>query len=177
MRWMHNMNLGSSLPFTRNIRGSPRMPNRGRLGLMPAYPLTCIRFSLGCISFVKIPGQRSKNDRLYGSGVAFDPPSVQRGISGRTDRQKRESVKYRDSNLTGTYWAPLTTGGVRGVSPIGRRIIYTLAIINPNRPAWISIHSRAPKRGRFRHFIMKSERTRRRSARKETRSDDIFGND
>lgn len=96
---------------------------------MPAYPLTCIRFSLGCISFVKIPGQKSRNDRLYGSGLAFDPPDAQRGIAGRTDRQKRESVKYRDSNLTGTYWGPLTTGGARGVGPIGRRIC-TSAIIS-----------------------------------------------
>lgn len=96
---------------------------------MPAYPLTCIRFSLGCISFVKIPGQRSRNDRLYGSSVAFDPPDVQRGIAGRTDRQKRESVKYRDSNLTGTYWTPLTTGGAQGADPIGRRIC-TSAIIS-----------------------------------------------
>lgn len=55
------------------------------------------------------------------------PPTPQRGIAGRTDRQKRESVKYRDSNLTGTYWAPLT--GPEESAPIGR----ASAIISPNR--------------------------------------------
>jgi len=123
------MNVGFSLSRSRGICAVLRECRTGRPGLMPAYPLTCIRFSLGCISFVKIPGQRSRNDRLYGSGVAFDPLDAQRGIAGRTDRQKRESVKYRDSNLTGTYWVPLTTGGARGA---GRSVVvYTSAIINP----------------------------------------------
>lgn len=63
--------------------------------------LTCLQaFLSGCISFVKIPGQRSP------AGIVFmdlRPRLTRASPPELLDRQKRESVKWRDSNLTGTY--------------------------------------------------------------------------
>jgi len=68
--------------------------------------------------------------------VLFDPPEAPASPHGRrTDRQKRESVKYRDSNLTGTYWARRPATGP-GPPMIGRR---TLAVISQADRRWTSI--------------------------------------
>jgi len=66
--------------------------------------------------------------------VLFDPPEAPATSphGRRTDRQKRESVKYRDSNLTGTYWARRPATGP-GPPMIGRR---TLAVISQADRRW-----------------------------------------
>lgn len=166
---MHNREPELPLPsFARNIRVSSRMSRTGRPGLMPAYPLTCIRFSPGLYLICKdFETKEQERDHLYGSGVAFDLPSFpvprpRDASTGRTDRQKRESVKYRDSNLTGTYWAcrPGYTGRIpRRVGPSDLRLLLVTdqRKREKDRHGFPYIPIAAPKRGRFRHLIMKFE--------------------
>lgn len=61
-------------------------------------------FHFSCISFVKIPGQR-RHEKSFVVRLLRGawPEPISAGSSRILDGQKRESVKWRDSNLTGTY--------------------------------------------------------------------------
>lgn len=141
-RRMHNTNLSpprprppSPLSFTRNTRGSSRMPN-GSTGVNACVPPHVhLLFSWLYLIYKDSGTKEQERSSLWiwrGVWPPFPLSRRPKGHSrGRTDRQKRESVKYRDSNLTGTYWAPLTTDGAREV---GRSVVVHIsAIISPSR--------------------------------------------
>lgn len=156
-----------SLPFTRNIRGSSRTSN-GSAGVNACVPPHVHPLFSWLYLICKDSGTKAQErSSLWIWRGVWPPrrPKRHRRTYGQTEARVR--VKYRDSNLTGTYWAPLTIGeGSADRSSYIPRL---------SQPAWISIHSRVETRpiSTFHREIRTSEIC----SKGNQISDDTFGDD